>query len=139
MLDARAEDVARNRFAQIEEYHGARKHAREQDPVANDYQPLKPDRLYLTPEQFAGDAGAAAFWRDCSRSRPRRSARDVIDCGGRRGRDFAPERLDENAMCSQRRAAHIKALREAGKTGRRRRLDRRLARAAAGMCSPSMG
>ena len=72
VLDVCAEDVARNRFAQIEDYYGARKHAREQDPVANDYQPLKPDRLYLTPEQFAETLAAAALWRDCSRSRPRR-------------------------------------------------------------------
>ena len=48
ILDARAEAVATNRFAQIEDYYSARKHAREHDPVANDYQPLKPDRLYLT-------------------------------------------------------------------------------------------
>ena len=47
MLDARAEDVGWSRFAQIEDYYAARKAAREQDPVANDYQPLKPDRLYL--------------------------------------------------------------------------------------------
>ena len=53
VLDARAEEVAKNRFAQIEDYYAARKHAREQDPVANNYQPLKPDRLYLSPAEFA--------------------------------------------------------------------------------------
>ena len=50
MLDNRAEDVARSRFAQIEDYYAARKAAREQDPVANDYQPLKPNQLFLTAD-----------------------------------------------------------------------------------------
>ena len=115
VLDARAEDVAKSRFAQIEDYYGARKHAREQDPVANDYQPLKPDRLYLTPAEFA----AALKARPTARLQPFEAApeaTDVIDCGGRTGRDFAPERQNENVNVFEAAVAHLRALRAAGKT-----------------------
>ena len=115
VLDARAEDVANNRFAQIEDYYSARKYAREQDPVANDYQPLKPDRLYLSASEFA----AALNARPVARLAPFEAApdaRDVIDCGGRVGRDFAPERADENINVFEAAVAHVRGLREAGKT-----------------------
>ncbi len=42
-------------------------------------------------------------------------ALDVIDCGGRVGRDFAPERQDENINVFEAAATHIRALREAGR------------------------
>ena len=114
VLDARAEDVAKSRFAQIEDYYAARKAAREQDPVANDYQPLKPDRLYLTPAEFA----RALTGRPVARLQPFEAASDagdVIDCGGRVGRDFAPERQNENINVFDAAVAHIRALRDAGK------------------------
>jgi transcription-repair coupling factor (superfamily II helicase) len=115
VIDARAEDVAKNRFAQIEDYYGARKFAREHDPVANDYQPLKPDRLYLSPSEFA-EALAA---RPLARLQPFEAAPqalDVIDCGGRPGRDFAPERQNESANVFEAAVAHVRDLRAAGKT-----------------------
>jgi transcription-repair coupling factor (superfamily II helicase) len=115
VLDARAEDVAKSRFAQIEDYYSARKAAREQDPVANDYQPLKPDRLYLAAQEFA----AALKARPVARLQPFEAAPealDVIDCGGKVGRDFAPERQDENVNVFEATVAHIRALRQAGKT-----------------------
>ncbi|MDE3176468.1 MAG: DEAD/DEAH box helicase, partial [Pseudomonadota bacterium] len=115
VLDARAEEVAKNRFAQIEDYYGARKFARDQDPAANDYQPLKPDRLYLSPAEFT-DALAA---RPLARLQPFEAAPDaldVIDCGGRVGRDFAPERQADGANVFEAAAAHVRDLRAAGKT-----------------------
>ncbi|HXT05839.1 MAG TPA: transcription-repair coupling factor [Roseiarcus sp.] len=115
ILDARAEDVANSRFAQIEDYYAARKSARELDPVGNDYQPLKPDRLYLAADEFA----AALNARPVARLQPFEAAPealDVIDCGGRVGRDFAPERLNENVNVFEAAAAHVRALRQQGKT-----------------------
>ncbi len=115
VLDARAEEVTKSRFAQIEDYYGARKHAREQDPAANEYQPLKPDRLFLAPSEFA----AALKARPTARLLPFEAAPDaldVIDCGGRTGRDFAPERQNENVNVFEVAVAHIRALRETGKT-----------------------
>lgn len=115
VLDAKAEDVAKSRFAQIEDYFGARKHAHEQDPVANNYRPLKPDRLYLSPEEFAKALAA----RPLARLQPFEAAPealDVIDCGGRIGRDFAPERQNENVNVFEAAAAHVRALRGPGRT-----------------------
>jgi transcription-repair coupling factor (superfamily II helicase) len=115
VLDARAEDVVKSRFAQIEDYYAARKSAREQDPVANDYQPLKPDRLYLAPGEFV----AALETRPVARLQPFEAAPealDVIDCGGRTGRDFAPERQNENVNVFEAAVAHVRALRQEGKT-----------------------
>ena len=114
VIDARAEDVASNRFGQIEDYYAARKAARAQDPQANDYQPLKPDRLYLGREEFA----AALKARPAARLQPFEAAPealDVIECGGRTGRDFAPERANENVNVFEAASAHIRALRQAGK------------------------
>src|ERR1700689_4856258 len=42
-------------------------------------------------------------------------ATDVIDCGGRVGRDFAPERQDENINVFEAAVAHVRTLREAGR------------------------
>ena len=39
----------------------------------------------------------------------------MIDCGGRVGRDFAPERPNENVNVFEAAVAHIKELRAAGK------------------------
>ncbi len=115
VLDARAEDVAKSRFAQIEDYYSARKSGREQDPQANDYQPLKPDRLYLASAEFE----AALKARPAARLQPFEAAPealDVIDCGGRIGRDFAPERADENVNVFEAAVAHVRELRQQGKT-----------------------
>jgi len=115
VLDARAEDVAKSRFAQIEDYYSARKSARELDPQANDYQPLKPDRLYLASAEFE----AALKARPAARLQPFEAAPealDVIDCGGRIGRDFAPERADENVNVFEAAVAHVRELRQQGKT-----------------------
>ena len=114
VLDSRAEDVAKSRLAQIADYYAARKSAREQDPVANDYQPLKPDRLYLSADELA----EALKSRPVARLQPFEAAPDaldVIDCGGRVGRDFAPERQNENVNVFEAAVAHIKDLRAAGK------------------------
>jgi transcription-repair coupling factor (superfamily II helicase) len=113
ILDARAEEVADARFAQIADYYSARKSGNEIDPVTSDYRPLKPDRLYLAPEE----------WRDQLTSLPlarltpfeaQPGAAAVIDCGGRVGRDFAPERQDENINVFAAAIAHVRALREQG-------------------------
>jgi transcription-repair coupling factor (superfamily II helicase) len=134
VLDARADEVAKSRLGQIEDYYSARRHARNEDPVNNSYQPLKPDRLYLTADELA----QAMKRRPVARLQPFEAAPealDVIDCGGRVGRDFAPERNDENVNVFEAAVAHIKALREAGKTvivagwsdGSRKRLSHVLA------------
>ena len=84
VLDARADEAAEARFAQIADYFGARKSADEADAHSADYKPLKPSALYLTPNEWkeklsARSAGAALALRGAAgcarrdrRGRPRR-------------------------------------------------------------------
>ena len=129
VLDARAEDAARARFGQIADYYAARRTALQEDPGHADYRPLPPDRLYLTADEFAARLAAHGVARLAPFEAPP-DARDVFDCGGHVGRDFAPERLDENVNVFEAAVRHIRGLAERGRQGRRRRLERRLARAA---------
>ena len=113
VLDARAEEAADARFALIADYYAARKTANETDPAHADYRPLKPNRLYLDGRRMARAAHRRARSRDCT---PFESAPDAqtLDCGGRVGRDFAPERQNENVNVFEAAAAHVRALRERG-------------------------
>ena len=54
-------------------------------------------------------------------------AANVVDCGGRVGRNFAPERQNENANVFDAAVAHIRDRPRARHRGDRRRLERRLA------------
>ena len=114
VLDARVEDVANNRFGQVEDYFGARKSAHDQSASAADYQPLKPDRLYLARDEFARLLAARPVAR-LAPFEPPADAGDTIDCGGRVGRNFAPERQDENTNVFEAAAGHVRALREDGR------------------------
>jgi transcription-repair coupling factor (superfamily II helicase) len=113
ILDARAEEAADARFAQIADYYASRKTSHEVDAATADYRPLKPDRLYLSPEE----------WRERLKKTPSvrlspfdaaPGALDVIDGGARLGRDFLPERQNENVNVFEAAVAHIRALRERG-------------------------
>ena len=76
VLDARAEDAAQARFAQIADYYAARRSALQEDPANSDYRPLPPDRLYLTADEFAGAARRrAAGAADAVRGAARRAQR----------------------------------------------------------------
>ncbi len=84
VLEAQAEDAARERLAQIEDYYEARKEALA-DKSGALYKPLPPDRLYLPDAEWAerlktacagaADAvcGAGRWRRDGRCRRPRRA------------------------------------------------------------------
>jgi transcription-repair coupling factor (superfamily II helicase) len=113
VLDARAEEAAAARFALIADYYSARKTGNELDPATADYRPLKPERLYLTADEWRERLAAAAL----ARLTPFDAAPGdihAIDCGGRVGRDFAPERQDENINVFEAAAAHVRSLRQRG-------------------------
>jgi transcription-repair coupling factor (superfamily II helicase) len=110
VLDGRAELAAHERFAQIADYYDARKSAYESDPVAANYRALPPDRLYLTEAKLSAALADAAVARLTPFAVP--EAPNVIDCGARQGRNFAPERADENANVFEAAAAHVRALRD---------------------------
>ncbi|HEY1943172.1 MAG TPA: transcription-repair coupling factor [Roseiarcus sp.] len=113
VLDARAEEVAHQRFAQIADYYDARRTADQEDPAKADYRPLKPERLYLSEDEFRQRLGKAPLAR-VSPFEGAPGAANIIDFGARVGRDFAPERQDENVNVFDAAVKHIKALREAG-------------------------
>jgi transcription-repair coupling factor (superfamily II helicase) len=113
ILDARAEEAADARFAQIADYYAARKSGNEQNAATADYRPLKPDRLYLAPEEWREWLALGSLARLLP-FEPAPGALDVIDCGGRVGRDFAPERQNENINVFEAAVAHIRGLREKG-------------------------
>jgi transcription-repair coupling factor (superfamily II helicase) len=112
-LDARVEDVARERFAQIADYYDARRTANEEDAAKADYRPLKPDRLYLSENEFRQRLAGAPAARLTPFEGPPGGA-NIIDCGGRVGRDFAPERQDENINVFDAAVRHIRALGDKG-------------------------
>ena len=109
LLDARVEEAAQARFAQIADYHAARESALRADPVGANYRPLPPDALYLTPAEWAQRLGASPLVR-FSPFAPLPGS-DAIDCGARPGRNFAPERQNENANVFDAVSAHVADLR----------------------------
>jgi len=113
VLDARAEDAAQARFAQIADYYAARRAALQEDSANADYRPMPPDRLYLTADEFAARLAGGPLARLTAFEGPA-DARNVFDCGGHVGRDFAPERLDENASVFDAAVRHIRSLGDRG-------------------------
>ena len=112
LLDARVEDVARERFAQIADYYAARRGALEENAAQANYRPLKPDALYLGEAEWKARLAKAPLARLTPFEAPQGA--DAIDCGGRAGRSFAPERQNENVNVFDAAVAHIGALRARG-------------------------
>jgi transcription-repair coupling factor (superfamily II helicase) len=115
LLDSQAEAVAAERFAQIKDYYDARRAAFSRDPVNCNYKPLPPDELYFTPEQFSVQLAKSALARFTPFSAPEGGKDLVIDVGGAPGRNFAPERADENANVFEAAVEHIRTLQGEGK------------------------
>jgi transcription-repair coupling factor (superfamily II helicase) len=113
VLDARAEDAASQRIALIADAYAARRAAYAQDPAKADYKPLPYPRLYLTDDERKERLGASPLARITPFESPPGAA-NIVDCGGRVGRNFAPERQDENANVFDAAVAHIRALCERG-------------------------
>ncbi|HYC26128.1 MAG TPA: transcription-repair coupling factor [Roseiarcus sp.] len=113
VLDARAEEAADARSGQIADYYEARRAAYEDDPIKANYRPLKPDRLYLSPDERRAKLAAAPLARLTPFALP--PSESVVDCGARAGRSFAAERAQENVNVFDAAVAHIKALGDEGK------------------------
>ena len=113
VLDARAEEAASQRIAQISNFYAARRAVYAQDPARADYKPLPPSRLYLTEDEWKERLAGAPLAR-LTPFEASPGAANVVDCGGRVGRNFAPERQNENANVFDAAVAHIRDLRERG-------------------------
>ncbi|GAC1335098.1 MAG: transcription-repair coupling factor [Beijerinckiaceae bacterium] len=115
IFDALAEDAAGERLAQVKDYYDARKEQHDADPAKSSYKPLPPDALYLSPTEWRDKLDASALARTVPFDAPEKSGEFSIDCGGRAGRNFAPERNDENTNVFEAATQHIRALQESGK------------------------
>jgi len=113
VLDARAEEAASQRIAQIADSYSARRAAYAQDPVRADYKPLPHARLYITEDEWKERLAAVPLAR-LTPFEAQPGAANIVDCGGRVGRNFAPERQNENANVFDAAVAHIRALRDRG-------------------------
>jgi transcription-repair coupling factor (superfamily II helicase) len=115
VLDLLAEDAAGERLAQIQDYYDARKEAHDSDPATSSYKPLPPGALYLSPSEWRERLDARPLARSAPFEAPETAGEVSIDCGGRPGRNFAPERNDEKANVFEAATRHIRALQESGR------------------------
>jgi transcription-repair coupling factor (superfamily II helicase) len=113
ILDPLAEEAAKERLAQIADYYEARRQPHDADPAHASYKPLPPDTLYLSGSAWSKSLAENGLVRVTPFAQP--EGRDVIDCAGRVGRNFAPERNDEGANVFRAAAEHVRALQARGK------------------------
>ena len=113
VLDVRAEEAAHERIALIADNYAARRAAYAEDPVKADYKPLPFTRLYMSEGEWKERLAAQPLAR-LTPFEPPPDAIDAVDCGGRTGRNFAPERQNESANVFDAAVAHVKALRARG-------------------------
>ena len=115
LLDPLAEDAAGERLAQIRDYYDSRKSQFDLDPLRATYKPLKPDALYMAPQEWREKLDAAAVARVTPFPLAPPTKGLVIDCGAIPGRSFAPERADEAQNVFEAAVAHVRKLEERGK------------------------
>src|SRR5262249_40909814 len=113
-LEPLAEDAAKERLALIADYYEARKQALTMDGNATPYQPLPPDRLYLADAQWHQRLDAGRMGRMTAIPGPEGGA-NVIEAGTRAGRNFAPERTQQDGNVFEAVKEHVDALQKAGK------------------------
>jgi transcription-repair coupling factor (superfamily II helicase) len=114
VMEALAEDAARERLAQIKDYYQARKDALGQAEGAPPYKPLPPDRLYLGETGWTGCLEASALARLTPFAVPEQGGA-IVDVGARQGRNFAAERAENAAGVFDAVTAHVQALQAGGK------------------------
>jgi len=112
ILEHQIEEAAHERFAQITDYYTARREALEsgQTPL---YKPLPPERLYLSEKEWNERLARVSLVRLNPFAAPNDT--DVIDAGGKIGRNFARERADENKNVFDAIVRHAHALGTANK------------------------
>src|SRR3954451_23183330 len=95
VLEAHAEDAARERISQIKDYYEARKEALA-DKSGTLYKPLPPDRLYLPEAEWAERLTTAALVRLTPFAVPEEAGAN-FDVGARAGHNFSAERAENAA------------------------------------------
>ncbi|MCU0731192.1 MAG: transcription-repair coupling factor [Hyphomonas sp.] len=108
-LSALSSEAAHERLTQASDYHMARLDAGGGD--VRTAKVLPPERLYLTVDEL--DMRLAE--RAVVRFSPNEPSGSAFDMGGRRGRDFAPERIRNDVNIFETVIDHAKALYAGGK------------------------
>jgi transcription-repair coupling factor (superfamily II helicase) len=114
LLSHQVEDAKAARLELVADYYATRKQFLREKREGNEkvvtapYKPLPPERLYLTDEEWS----AALAMRDVRDLSPFQAPETTssVDAGGRKGRDFAPERAQGRVNVFEAAAAHVKAL-----------------------------
>ncbi len=117
LLSHHTEEVKKARFELVADYYETRRQflgdAAKGAPKSAPYKPLKPDKLYITAEEW--DAALARHpVRDLSPFQAPES-KSTVDAGGKLGRDFAPERAQGRVNVFEAAAAHVGELQAAKK------------------------
>ncbi|MHA1600581.1 MAG: CarD family transcriptional regulator, partial [Alphaproteobacteria bacterium] len=113
-LDHQAEEARDARLEMVAEYYEAR---RSLDPAAaggTTYQPLAPDALYLTTEDWNRHLSARGSARFTPFAAPEQEDR-ILDAQGRRARDFAEARANAAVNLYDTVDAHITAQQATGR------------------------
>jgi transcription-repair coupling factor (superfamily II helicase) len=113
LLDDQAAAARAARWAALSEQYEARRAAlAAKSRLGTVYKPVPPGELYL--DEAAWEAAVAGRPLHQFGVLPQRLGPEVIDAGGRIGRDFAPERQQERVSLFGALATHIKARRRTG-------------------------
>jgi transcription-repair coupling factor (superfamily II helicase) len=113
ILEALAEDAARERLAQIKDYYEARREALAGDGGVP-YKPLPAERLYLPDGEWQERLKTVALARLSPFAVPEGGGA-AMDIGARAGRNFAAERAENAAGVFDAVTRHVQALQADGK------------------------
>ena len=109
IFDPQVEEAAVERLAQIKDYHDARRQQFDVDPARASYKPLPADALYLGAQEWRRLVDARAVARLTLFDAQSSPNALVVDCAGRPGRSFAPERASDKVNVFTEAVAHIQA------------------------------
>jgi transcription-repair coupling factor (superfamily II helicase) len=108
LLEPLVDDVARERLEQIADYYGARRKIPDGVRSGPPYHPLRPDRLYLAPDEWKERLTSSAVTAVTSFGVPEGSS--VIDLETRQSRSFAAERAEPSVNVFEAVTKHVHAL-----------------------------
>jgi transcription-repair coupling factor (superfamily II helicase) len=114
VLEPLAEDAARERLAQIQDYYEARQQVLAQRGAGPPYKPLPPARLYLDQQEWVSQLDRFPNARLTPFTVPENQG-PVIDLTTKPGRNFAAERAEPGRNVFQAVTQHVGDLQRGGK------------------------
>nr|WP_155126353.1 transcription-repair coupling factor [Pseudovibrio flavus] len=118
VMDASDEDAVAERLSQIEEHFAARQEAMESKSLSTGvpYLPVPAEQLYYSKDEWTAALADRATARLTPFAVPLGTGQQVIELGGREGRNFAAERAAGNVNIFDAFSNHAAHLRSEGKT-----------------------